>query len=690
MKLISLTMICLSVGFSGCQKSKSKLSDPVRWTGQTVNQSLTDGSTTYKILSVNKLTPLNLQLHSADLILGFPKKSLGEQHVFGGLVTEISDPSESIGGLKMSQMPGLNVVLKISADEKTVQFLGCATMCSETTPREVLYNVPLLSQDAEYVYLDLAAFGKSLDVNEVAEGGLTDSRGETKVMGFDFSTSTLVFDVKTSFVNPEEIPYDVVIRYYLKSGSGFNPAFVPRLNTEGVGYFTSYRAPEELIHRFSLTAKGEKALIKYYIKAVPTEFKPAFADALEDWNTNLKSLFSQTFLDYEFIDVGDPRFDQIVAGDPRFNVIEWDLKNLASYGGLGPHIANEQTGETISGITLIQGPKILELYKKWWHVSDKIEQLKIQGQFSQAAALKNEFENDISQWNKKSRPKFQIKNDKIHFNVASYDPRLADQAELNPYDFLTPPAGYTFETYMYGYFREMVAHELGHNFGLRHNFKGNLAANNSGAVGSVSRSIMEYQSRAYRYLNRIGEYDVMAMAYGYLGVMPPVKTWFCTDDDKASHFAPENSAECSSSDATGDPLGLFQTNLQRAKSYILLPGSEIAPEWTVKLLKADIDTVLSGIMNYAVSAPATGSTWTNFSTADRNITAQEAPQYITQLLEKELCDTSIEQSLDKKSPEGLKVAKTNLSELRTLFAEVATRYKGVAGWQPQFSCTQLN
>ena len=306
----------------------------------------------------------------------------------------------------MSQLAGFNVVLKMAADEKSVQFMGCTTTCTETTLPAALYSIPLVNQDNDYVYLDLATFGKTLDINDVAEGGLIDRRGESKVLGFDFSTSTLVFDVKTDFVDAEEKSYDVVVRYYLKSGSGFNPAFVPRLNTEGVGFFTSYRTPEQLIHRFSLTAKGEKALIKYYIKAVPKEYQKAFADALEDWNTNLKPMLNQTFLEYEFIDATDSKFEQIVAGDPRFNVIEWDTKNLASYGGLGPHIANEQTGETISGITLIQGPKIVELYKTWWHISAVIDQLKSQGQMAKASAVKKDFENAISQWNKKSQRKF--------------------------------------------------------------------------------------------------------------------------------------------------------------------------------------------------------------------------------------------------------------------------------------------
>jgi hypothetical protein len=52
------------------------------------------------------------------------------------------------------------------------------------------------------------------------------------------------------------------------------------------------------------------------------------------------------------------------------------------------------------------------------------------------------------------------------------------------------PEGMTYEKYMEGYMLEILAHEMGHNLGLRHNFKGNLGAiDGSKEAGSVSRSV---------------------------------------------------------------------------------------------------------------------------------------------------------------------------------------------------------
>ena len=40
----------------------------------------------------------------------------------------------------------------------------------------------------------------------------------------------------------------------------------------------------------------------------------------------------------------DPKNDALVPGDVRYNIIEWDMTNLATYGGLGPSIGHQFTG----------------------------------------------------------------------------------------------------------------------------------------------------------------------------------------------------------------------------------------------------------------------------------------------------------------------------------------------------------
>lgn len=145
-----------------------------------------------------------------------------------------------------------------------------------------------------------------------------------------------------------------------------------------------------------------------------------------------------------------------------FAITSWNGTwiTLAGYGGLGPSISHPLTGETLAGQVLIQGPKVLELYRSWFKLP-AIESLP-----SKARLRKTK----ISLLNK------------VEFLIPSQDPRYQDLlAPANGMDFIEIPEGFTYDSYMDGYFRDMVAHQLGHNLGLRHNFRGNLGDTKRGS-----------------------------------------------------------------------------------------------------------------------------------------------------------------------------------------------------------------
>jgi hypothetical protein len=226
---------------------------------------------------------------------------------------------------------------------------------------------------------------------------------------------------------------------------------------------------------------------------------------------------------------------------------------------------------------------------------------------------------------------------------------------------------------MAGYFHEMVTHELGHNLGLRHNFKGNLGAV-AGAheAGEVSRSIMEYLGRSFRHLNRIGEYDLMAVAYGYTGVLPKNTHWFCTDEEVADLEDPAKSAECSRDDATLDPFSYYQSRIDRALDLLVARGRPSAPDWSVRELSGQVRSALVGLGTYAVSASSTAKDWTNFfDVPHRPTSAEEVKSYVLTSLKSALCDPRLAQEeASKESPEAAHKVQTNLSDLRKMVSEV--------------------
>lgn len=67
-----------------------------------------------------------------------------------------------------------------------------------------------------------------------------------------------------------------------------------------------------------------------------------------------------------------------------------------------------------------------------------------------------------------------------------------------------------------------LVHELGHNFGLRHNFAGssdrkNFHENAQGEPVVNTSSIMDYVPLDYRHLDKPGKYDIAAIRYAYAG-----------------------------------------------------------------------------------------------------------------------------------------------------------------------------
>jgi hypothetical protein len=211
---------------------------------------------------------------------------------------------------------------------------------------------------------------------------------------------------------------------------------------------------------------------------------------------------------------------------------------------------------------------------------------------------------------------------------------------------------------------------VGHNLGLRHNFRGNLGAEDQVSLGKVSRSVMEYLGRSHRYLDRIGEYDLMAVAYGYVGAKPGHTDWFCTDEDKPTPDMLERSAECSSEDASNDPYGYFSQRLAKGIDLLIARGQLTEPEWNIADMGREMKSAVIGIGLYAATADSTASTWTNFSRSGRPTQAAQIKAYVLEDLKQRICDPSLEAEAQSKSTDvGKQKALANIADLRMRVAQ---------------------
>lgn len=617
-----------------------------------------------------------------NLLVAIPMGLIGEQNIFGGVITKVSDKeNELLGSLKLTDLSPIHVrtlVNRFPDGTPAITLVGCAFDCEETSQQGGLISFPVVGFDpqSQMLILDLAPIGRELDLISMLDpqGGYTQLKAiKSATTAVDYSVSTLVFDIKTTMipvtadVSDASAPKtEFTVRWYLRLNSAFNPAFTSRAPTPGVGFFTTERSKSPKITRFSITRDGSS--VHYYIKNVPEEYKGIFAGALDNWNKEFQKTIGHELLTYEFVDANDPRSAELVAGDIRYNIIEWDLVNRASYGGLGPSIANQFTGETLSANVLIQGPSIVKNYKQWFDISQQVRELKEQGLLAEANNLMKEFNVNVQKELKAlSQAKFELKLGKqLVMTVHAQRPELEDPMVKNHFEIV--PEGMTFEEYMEGYFTEMLEHELGHNFGLRHNFKGNLGSNESGRKGTVSRSVMEYLGRPHRHLNSIGLYDRMAIAYGYKGVAPKHLDWFCTDEDQGynAQTMAQASAECTKSDATSDPFSFFEGRIERAIDLLVDLNSPHAPVWKLDEIKSNVDEALTGLYAYALSADKTAHTWTNFfGKADRPESPAEVKDYVLASVKSRLCSPEVREVIKaKESADAVELAEKNFVQLR--------------------------
>lgn len=600
------------------------------------------------------------------LVLGFPIGLLGENYVFGGVITKVSDSkSELLGGLKLSDLPPLHVrpvVADNGAGNYIFALLGCSEECGEGADEEVLMALPVLALDPakSTVMIDIAPLGNALNLVQMMDpkGGYTKLKTKTNLTkAFDYSYSTLVFDVETTMepvvatVTPVA---DTVftVRWFLRLASTFDPAFTARPEANGVGYFMTQRGKQSVIQRFRLPRKvagNDAGMIRYFIKGVPTEHRAAFQSAFDEWNGHFFALLGKKMLTYEFVEKTDPRFALLVPGDVRYNILEWDEDNIAGYGGLGPSIANQHTGEILSANVLIQGPKIIELYTQWFKVKAQVAALRAQGDEVAALELLRATNTRLArQASSLNGAKQSLRLGTLAFRIPSQEPGYSDPLFQRD-DFEELPSGFTFETYMTGYFHDMVAHELGHNLGLRHNFRGNLGAAVVSSTGAVSRSIMEYLNRGFRHLNHVGPYDVMAIAYGYAGKKPTQTDLYCTDEDVADADGPKLSAECSRDDATPDPFGWFTKRLDLSLDRLVNAGSADAPAWTVADMERELGIAVTGMGLYASSAATTAGTWTNFAQGTRPVSAPLVKAFILDEFQDRLCGADLDAAVALKT-----------------------------------------
>ncbi len=294
--------------------------------------------------------------------------------------------------------------------------------------------------------------------------------------------------------------------------------FKPRYDDPRVGYFiekvtdqtsTSATPWKDLIHRWDLQKKDPDAKISEPVKPItwwienttPKEFRPIIKNAVLAWNEAFETAgFKNAVECYEQPDTAS--WD---AQDIRYNVIRWTSSPRPPYGGYGPSFVNPRTGQILGADIMLE----------FIYLSNRLPYEKLYD----VAALDN------------LQPESNLNYDNCAYGEAMHQNILYGTQIINAFDFSEINKDEFIKQALY----DLVLHEVGHTFGLNHNFIASQLHTPQeiqdpvlGATIGLTASVMDYTipnispdktKQGLFFDIKPGPYDKWAIQYGYVNTV---------------------------------------------------------------------------------------------------------------------------------------------------------------------------
>lgn len=294
--------------------------------------------------------------------------------------------------------------------------------------------------------------------------------------------------------------------------------FKPRYDDPRVGYFiekvtdqtsTSATPWKDLIHRWDLQKKDPDAKISEPVKPItwwienttPKEFRPIIKNAVLAWNEAFETAgFKNAVECYEQPDTAS--WD---AQDIRYNVIRWTSSPRPPYGGYGPSFVNPRTGQILGADIMLE----------FIYLSNRLPYEKLYD----IAALDN------------LQPESSLNYDNCAYGEAMHQNILYGTQLMNAFDFSDIDKDEFIKQALY----DLVLHEVGHTFGLNHNFIASQLHSAQeiqdpvlGATIGLTASVMDYTipnispdktKQGVFFDIKPGPYDKWAIQYGYVNAV---------------------------------------------------------------------------------------------------------------------------------------------------------------------------
>ncbi|MDZ8185264.1 MAG: zinc-dependent metalloprotease [Nostoc sp. ChiSLP02] len=353
----------------------------------------------------------------------------------------------------------------------------------------------------------------------------------------------------------------------------------PRIADDRIGYFiTAYQDLSKddrgdsfvrYINRWDLEKQDPKAAISRPVKpivfwidnAVPLEYRDAIKDGILMWNKAfLKAGFKDAIEVRQMPD--DATWD---PADIRYNTIRW-INTVDGYFAMGPSRVNPLNGEILDADILVDASFIRALKNEYRTI---VQPNQVQNTTTLSALMQNRLlcANGENAKDKNTPQQTQGLLNRLSKMAGQYDLcygiEAANQFALGSVAMsLLPdnmPSQEQVKDYINQYLRLIIAHEVGHTLGLRHNFRGSTLLppeemNNTEITKTkgLTSSVMDYippniapqgTKQGDYFPSMVGLYDEWAIQYGYVSIQTstPLAEKPILDEIASQSYKPEYS-----------------------------------------------------------------------------------------------------------------------------------------------------
>ncbi len=392
-------------------------------------------------------------------------------------------------------------------------------------------------------------------------------------------------------------------------------AMTPRRADPRVGYFNTAiydyaghekRSPEtKVVNRWRLEKKDPAAALSepkqpivYWLdKNIPVKYRQPITDGILIWN----QAFEKIGFKNAVVVKQQTENDDFDTSDLRHASVRWMVGKNIPFGARGPSAVDPRSGEILDADIEINEAMSRVLTARY--AEDTPRPI---GLVTRAGALCTYADMKMSE---------------LQFSFGLLEARGV--LDLNSAEA---------EGFVADYFRDVMAHEVGHTIGLRHNFRASTIYTNAQLtdpaftkVSGVTGSVMDYnpvnialnsEKQAAYWMNTLGPYDFWAVEYGYAEFKPEQESAaiakiaarsnepllaYGTDEDAGFGSALEGiDPTVNRSDLTNDPLAYYAKRVTLARElWDKMEAKRLPVGEPYELLRRNFDRGFAQLADYA-------------------------------------------------------------------------------------------